>query len=94
MIQTGLYVRGSDPLVDEAITYWSKLDAFFTRSGFESTNDSFIEFANLMGQADPNHLPEEPILGGKPKDYPTGSLAEPALPEHALDVKINTDPAE
>jgi len=47
-----------------------------------------------MGQADPNHLPEEPILGGKPKDYPTGSLAEPALPEHALDVKINTDPAE
>ena len=94
MIQTGLYVRGSDPLVDEAITYWSKLDAFFTRSGFESTNDSFIEFANLMGQADPNHLPEEPILGGKPKDYPTGSLAEPALPEHALDVKINTDHAE
>ena len=91
MIQTGLYVRGSDPLVDEAITYWPKLDAFFTRAGFASTDDAFIEFANLMGQADPNHQPEEPVLGERPHDFPTGSLAAPNTPAPELDVRINTE---
>jgi len=92
MIQTGLYVRGSDPLVDEAIVYWPKLDAFFTRSGFASTDETFIEFANLMGQADPNHKPEDPVLGERPRAFPTGSLAAPESPEPALDVRINAGP--
>ena len=92
MIQTGLYVRGSDPLVDEAIMYWPKLDAFFTRSGFASTDETFIEFANLMGQADPNHKPEDPVLGERPRAFPTGSLAAPESPEPALDVRINAGP--
>ncbi len=91
MIQTGLYVRGSDPLVDEAITYWPKLDAFFTRTEFASTDDAFIEFANLMGQADPNHVPEAPLLGERPQDFPTGSLAAPNQPAPELDVRINTE---
>ncbi len=91
MIQTGLYVKGSDPLVDEAITYWPKLDAFFTRSGFAGTDDAFIEFANLMGQADPNHMPEDPVLGARPQDFPKGSLAPPDKPSPELDVRINTD---
>lgn len=94
MIQTGLYVRGSDPLVDEAITYWPKLDAFFTRSSFANTDDAFIEFANLMGQADPNHVPEDPILGARPRDFPAGSLATAKSPAPALDVRINTTPPE
>lgn len=93
MIQTGLYVKGSDPLVDEAITYWPKLDAFFTRGGFASTNDAFIEFANLMGQADPNHAPEEPVLGERPHDFPKGSLAAPEDDHPALDMRLNTDDA-
>ncbi len=92
MIQTGLYVKGSDPQVDEAITYWPKLDAFFTRDGFESTDEAFIEFANLMGQADPNHTPEDPVLEDRPHDYPTGSLATPENPEPALDLRINATP--
>ena len=91
MIQTGLYVRGSDPLVDEAITYWPKLDAFFTRSGFASTDDAFIEFANLMGQADPNHNPEDPVLADRPRDFPTGPRAAPNNPTPELDVRINTE---
>ncbi len=94
MIQTGLYVRGSDPLVDEAITYWPKLDAFFTRSGFANTDDAFIEFANLMGQADPNHAPEEPTLNDRPRAFPTGSLAASEKPTPELDVRINTAPAD
>ena len=94
MIQTGLYVRGSDPLVDEAIAYWPKLDAFFTRGGFACTKDSFIEFANLMGQADPNHVPQDPVLEARQRDYPTGSLASKGEPAHALDVRINTGPGE
>ncbi len=91
MIQTGLYLRGSDPLVDESITYWPKLDAFFTRSGFANTDDAFIEFANLMGQADPNHKPEDPQINDRPRDFPTGSLAAPETPAPALDVKINIE---
>ncbi|MBL1438258.1 MAG: FliI/YscN family ATPase [Rhodobacteraceae bacterium] len=94
MIQTGLYLRGSDPLVDEAITYWPKLDAFFTRGGFASTDDAFVEFANLMGQADPNHVPEDPVLKDRPRNFPTGSLAAPEKPAPELDVRINTTPAD
>lgn len=94
MIQTGLYLRGSDPLVDEAIAYWPKLDAFFTRGGFACTNDAFIEFANLMGQADPNHLPQDPVLEARQRDYPAGSLASKGEPAHMLDVRINTESGE
>ena len=92
MIQTGLYVKGSDPLVDESITYWPKLDAFFTRGSFANTDDAFIEVANLMGQADPNHIPEDPILNERRRDFPAGSLAAPKSPTPALDVRINTGP--
>jgi len=94
MIQTGLYVRGSDPLVDEAIMYWPKLDAFFTRSGFAKTGDAFIEFANLMGQADPNHSPDEPVFEDRPRNFPTGSLASKNKPTPELDVRINTTPPD
>ena len=47
-------------------------------------NDSFVAFPNLMGQADPTPMPEEPDSGEKPTDYPAGSLAAPANPHPAF----------
>ncbi len=41
MIQTGLYVPGSDPAIDEAIKLWPKLDAFFTVKSPDGVAASF-----------------------------------------------------
>lgn len=41
MIQTGLYVRGSDPAIDEAIALWPKLDALFTEPAPDGVGASF-----------------------------------------------------
>jgi flagellum-specific ATP synthase len=48
MIQTGLYVRGSDPAIDEAITLWPKLDAFFTEKTEGGVEVSFERLASLL----------------------------------------------
>ena len=49
MIQTGLYVPGSDPAIDEAIRLWPKLDAFFTERAPEGVAESFARLAEALG---------------------------------------------
>jgi flagellum-specific ATP synthase len=41
MIQTGLYVRGSDPAVDEGVALWPGLDAFFSEASPDGVARSF-----------------------------------------------------
>jgi flagellum-specific ATP synthase len=48
MIQTGLYARGSDPAIDEAILLWPKLDAFFTERSQDGVEASFERLASLL----------------------------------------------
>ena len=50
MIQAGLYTAGSDPLIDEAIRVWSKLDAFLAEDEAEGTAASFTRLANCLMQ--------------------------------------------
>lgn len=47
MIQTGLYVKGSDPAIDEAIQLWPKFDAFFTEKAPEGVAESFMRLASI-----------------------------------------------
>lgn len=49
MIQTGLYAKGSDPAIDEAIAIWPKLDAFFSARAPEGVADSFRRLADVLG---------------------------------------------
>ena len=53
MIQTGLYVSGSDPAIDEAIEFWPRLDAFFTERAPEGAAQSFARLAAAMGAGNP-----------------------------------------
>ncbi len=53
MVQTGLYVSGSDPEIDEAITLWPALDAFFARNIAEPPEDSFAALAGILEPSDP-----------------------------------------
>lgn len=48
MIQTGLYVAGSDPAIDEAIRLWPKLDAFFTEAAPAGVETSFARLAQVL----------------------------------------------
>ncbi len=98
MIQTGLYVKGSDPLVDEAITFWPKLDSFFTSDGYDNTDESFGQLAALLGQPDPNQKAEEEsvLFAEKHKsEFPSAvrSMSPPPDETHEMDVRINSDPA-
>ncbi|MCB1352122.1 MAG: FliI/YscN family ATPase [Rhodobacteraceae bacterium] len=48
MIQTGLYAKGSDAAIDEAISLWPKLDAFFSEEAPEGVEASFERLASLL----------------------------------------------
>jgi flagellum-specific ATP synthase len=48
MIQTGLYVKGSDAAIDEAISLWPRLDAFFTEKAPEGVEASFLRLASIL----------------------------------------------
>lgn len=48
MIQTGLYAKGSDVSIDEAIEIWPRLEAFFARNCVETTDDSFNELNTVI----------------------------------------------
>ena len=48
MIQTGLYVPGSDATIDEAIGLWPKLDGFFTERAPEGVAASFARLAQAL----------------------------------------------
>jgi len=43
MIRSGLYERGSDPIVDRAIAVWPKLDAFIGKLSFDGVAGSFAD---------------------------------------------------
>jgi len=45
MIRAGLYVAGSDPVLDRAVKLWPDLDTFFTRANEPSIEDSFNRLA-------------------------------------------------
>lgn len=49
MIQAGLYVAGTDPLVDEALRVWSDLDAFMAELGGIDTKTSFARLRQILG---------------------------------------------
>lgn len=48
MIQAGLYVPGSDPLVDRAIAVWPALDAFLAERAEDGTAASFARLAAIL----------------------------------------------
>ncbi|MEM9010073.1 MAG: FliI/YscN family ATPase [Pseudomonadota bacterium] len=48
MVQAGLYVAGSDPAVDEAITLWPKLDAFFSARA-SAPEAAFEKLEEILG---------------------------------------------
>ncbi|MCR9127620.1 MAG: FliI/YscN family ATPase [Rhodobacteraceae bacterium] len=51
MIKAGLYVDGSDPVVDQAIRIWSDLDAFLARSDDTSVQASFDRLNLILRRA-------------------------------------------
>ena len=48
MIQSGLYVAGSDPNIDSAIKIWPKLDAFLTESSSGGPKQAFVRLEDLL----------------------------------------------
>jgi flagellum-specific ATP synthase len=52
MIQAGLYSKGTDASIDEAISCWPKLDAFLAESELDSIDASF-ERLNLCASSNP-----------------------------------------
>ncbi len=52
MIQTGLYVPGSDAEIDRAILVWPPLDAFFSRPVPEGPKAAFEELARILEAPD------------------------------------------
>lgn len=52
-IQAGLYVKGSDPLVDEAIQRWPNLDGFLSEDEPRDVNQSFRRLSNILGRTVP-----------------------------------------
>jgi flagellum-specific ATP synthase len=48
MIQTGLYVPGSDAGIDEAIRLWPRLDVFFTETSPDGVGSSFRRLAEAL----------------------------------------------
>lgn len=48
MIQAGLYTKGTDPVIDEAIDSWPLLDAFLSEDERENTSASFERLAKCL----------------------------------------------
>lgn len=51
MVQAGLYISGSDPLIDEAIRAWPDLDGFLAEDEPGCTADSFARLAEILKAA-------------------------------------------
>ncbi|MCW3782024.1 FliI/YscN family ATPase [Defluviimonas salinarum] len=51
MIQAGLYVSGSDPLIDAAVRVWPTLDAFLSEDEPESIAASFARLRQILDRA-------------------------------------------
>ncbi len=52
MIQTGLYVLGTDPVIDEAKALWPTLDAYFAEAAPDGVAASFARLGEILGQPD------------------------------------------
>ncbi len=64
MVRAGLYSKGSDPQLDEAIACWPDLDGFLATDELEDTNASFQKLAMcLKPDAEPG---EEDATAGPP----------------------------
>jgi len=50
MIQAGLYVAGSDPLIDRAIKVWPALDGFLAEDARDGIEGSFRRLATCLGR--------------------------------------------
>ncbi len=48
MIRAGLYVEGTDPVLDRAVRVWPELDAFLARASEEGIEDCFSRLALLL----------------------------------------------
>jgi len=48
MIKAGLYAEGADPVLDQAVRLWPELDAFFAKSDFDGTRNSFDRLALIL----------------------------------------------
>lgn len=59
MIQSGLYTQGSDPLVDQAIIAWPKIDGFFAEPEPADTLASFRDLKNCVSECDGPQGPGE-----------------------------------
>ena len=53
MVQSGLYVPGSDPVVDAAVSVWPGLDAFIAAPGGTAVQDSFAKLRAVLETATP-----------------------------------------
>jgi flagellum-specific ATP synthase len=51
MVQSGLYVRGSDPMVDAALAVWPALDAFLAEEAPDGVEESFVRLAACLDLA-------------------------------------------
>ncbi|MFN3971531.1 MAG: FliI/YscN family ATPase [Gemmobacter sp.] len=51
MVQSGLYAKGSDPMVDAALTVWPALDAFLAEDAPEGIAASFDSLAACLAPA-------------------------------------------
>jgi flagellum-specific ATP synthase len=51
MIRSGLYVAGSDPLVDAAIRVWPELDGFLAEPEPEDTAESYRRLEAILARA-------------------------------------------
>ena len=58
MIRAGLYVSGSDPLLDRAIKIWPDLDRFLGEKETLGVDNSFRRLANILQQEDAVENPE------------------------------------
>lgn len=53
MIHAGLYAKGSDPLVDVAVTLWPALDAFMAEDAPDGAAAAFARLADCLGEPAP-----------------------------------------
>ncbi len=62
MIQAGLYNKGSDPLVDRAITVWPKLEEFVSQQEPGKASDSFAELDGILTAVSSGGENQDPAL--------------------------------
>jgi flagellum-specific ATP synthase len=70
MIQAGLYAKGSDPVLDEAIRVWPALDAFLAEDAPDGVGASFARLAACLEPRAAGHRPAPTIVPEEPEAAP------------------------